>query len=131
MAEELLEKLKGTDVALLTKLVRQDQHSPDFVVLDWAVEPFSKKGFGGAEGLFLFHGQGRLGDVEQPWSLVLKILKQPAEEHPPSDYFWLSRTCRGSESGSSASERPGRVLPVFRPSRPRITFGAWLCDGLK
>jgi hypothetical protein len=98
MAEELLEKLKGTDVALLTALVRQDQHSPDFIVLDWAVEPFSKKGFGGAEGLFLFHGQGRLGNVEKPWSLVLKILKQPAEEQPPSDYFYWKRELLAAQS---------------------------------
>ena len=30
----------------------------------------------------------------------------------------LFRTCRASESGSSASGRPGRVLPIFRPSQP-------------
>ena len=32
------------------------------------------------------------------------------------DDLWLFRTCRGSKSGSTASGRPGRVLPIFRPS---------------
>src|SRR5689334_14179491 len=98
MTEELLEKLKSTDVILLTKLVRLDQHSPEFIVLDWVVEPLSNKGFGGAEGLFLFRGQGRLGDVEKPWSLVLKILRQPAEEQPISDYFYWKREVLAAQS---------------------------------
>ena len=45
--------------------------------------------------------------------------------------FRFFRTCRGTESGSTASGRPGRVLPVFRPIRQRVAFGAWLCDALK
>src|SRR5690349_8221817 len=98
MAEELLEKLNNIDLAMLTELVSQDQRSPDFVILNWAVEPLGKKGFGEAEGLFLFHGQGRLGAAERPWSLVLKILKQPTEEQSASNYFYWKRELLAAQS---------------------------------
>ena len=88
MAEDLLDKLKRTDFAMLTELVRQDQRSSDFAILDWAVEPLGKKGFVKSEGFFLFHGRGHLGGVEKPWLLVLKILKEPLQEKPASDYFY-------------------------------------------
>jgi hypothetical protein len=91
MTPDWLAKLQSIDLAMLTELVSQDQRSPDFVILNWAVEPLGKKGFGGAEALFLFHGQGRLGEGDRPWSLVLKILKQPTEEQPLSDYFYWKR----------------------------------------
>jgi hypothetical protein len=98
VTENLLEKLKSTDFALLTELVSHDQGSQDFVILDWAVELLGKTGFGGAEGLFLFHGQGRLGTVERRWSIVLKILKQPPEEQPAFDYFYWKRELLAAQS---------------------------------
>jgi hypothetical protein len=66
MTADLLEQLQSTNVTMLTELVSQDQRSPDVVILDWSVESLGKKGFGEAEGLFLFHGQGRFGVVEKP-----------------------------------------------------------------
>jgi len=98
MTADLLEKLQSTDVTMLTELVSQDQRSPDFVILDWSVESLGKKGFGEAEGLFLVHGQGRFGVVEKPWSLVVKILKPPADEQPASDYFYWKRELLAAQS---------------------------------
>ena len=45
--------------------------------------------------------------------------------------FGLFGNCRASESGSTASERPGRVLPVFRSNRSRSSFSAWRSDAVK
>jgi hypothetical protein len=115
MTENLLEKLKSTDFTMLTELVSQDQRSPDFVILNWSVEYLGKKGFGEAEGLFLFHGQGRLGVVEKPWSLVLKILKQPTEEQPASDYFYWKRELLAAQSQWLANlPAPIRAQRIYR-----------------
>src|ERR1700752_1795725 len=115
MAEDLLDKLKRTDFAMLTELVRQDQRSSDFAILDWAVEPLGKKGFGESEGLFLFHGQGNLGGVEKPWSLVLKILKEPLQEKPASDYFYWKREFLAARSDWLAKlHEPVRAQRIYR-----------------
>jgi hypothetical protein len=47
MTEALLGRLQRTELTMLTELARQDQDNPNFVVLDWAVEPLSTEGFGG------------------------------------------------------------------------------------
>lgn len=115
MTDALVDRLRSSDLTMLIELVREDQHSPDFVLLDWTVETFSTKGFGGAEGIFLCHGQGRLGDVEKHWSLVVKILRQPAEEQPPSDYFYWKREFLAAQSHWLANlPPPVRAQRIYR-----------------
>ena len=75
MTEDLFNRLKATDLETLTAVVQQDQHSPEFKITNWAVEPLSNKGFGGSEGQFRFYGQGRpsAGEAESSWSVILKV----------------------------------------------------------
>ena len=41
MADDFLEQLKAIDVAILTEVVRKDQHNPGLTILDWTVEPIN------------------------------------------------------------------------------------------
>src|SRR5688500_18418519 len=41
MTDDVLEQLKAIDQAVLTDVVRKDQHDPDLVILDWTVQPLS------------------------------------------------------------------------------------------
>jgi hypothetical protein len=101
MTEELLDKLKQTDIEALEQVVQLDQRDPDFTITSWDVELFSTKGFGGAEGLFLFKGSGHgkdAGSPEQPWSVALKVQKEPETEAPPWHYYYWKRELLAAQS---------------------------------
>ena len=75
MPEDMLETLRVIDPQLLTDVVRQDQRSSTFEILDWTVKRLSDKGIMNPDGLFLFSGQGRDEQGIRSWSVVLKTLK--------------------------------------------------------
>jgi aminoglycoside phosphotransferase (APT) family kinase protein len=78
MTSELLEKLQQLDSSMLTELVRSDQNSASFEILDWMVQPLShEKVISITGGLYQFSGQRREGAEIKPWSIILKILVRP------------------------------------------------------
>ena len=50
MTEDVLEKLKQTDLTLLTHIVRQVQRSPSFEIAEWSVRRLSDGGEGKQRG---------------------------------------------------------------------------------
>jgi hypothetical protein len=72
--------LQALDPGALTDLVRQDQRSPDFEILDWTAQPIDhEKVMATTGGLYRVSGNGRDGVATRPWALVLKIVDRPAE----------------------------------------------------
>lgn len=89
MAEDMLEKLKSIDRAILTDVVRSDQRIPAFDITHWSVRRLSDKGIMNPDGLWLFSGEGNNGGRSRHWSVVLKILERPEQESPASDpWYW-------------------------------------------
>ena len=87
MSDDLLEKLKAIDPAILTDVIRQDQNNPSFEITEWNVKRLSDKGIANPDGLWLFSGRGNNGKEAQRWSVVLKILERQ-EYEPPADDLW-------------------------------------------
>jgi len=74
---DLIVTLQSLDPTILTRVVRLDQHSPNFAIGDLSVRRLSDRGIINPDGLWLFSGQGRDERGERPWSVVLKILNLP------------------------------------------------------
>jgi hypothetical protein len=106
----MLETLRATNAAQLLEIVRQDQHSSAFELLNWDVKRFGEKGITNPEGLFLFSGQGADERGTRSWSVVLKILNDPDVEQDPHDLWYWKRELLAAQSGLLAS-LPGRVVP--------------------
>jgi hypothetical protein len=109
----MLETLRAIDLAVLTDVVRQDQRSPTFEILDWSVKRLSDKGVINPDGLFLFSGQGRDGQGTRPWSVVLKILKKPDEEQDIREIFYWKRELLAVQSGLLSNLPDAVVRPRF------------------
>lgn len=109
MSQDMLAILQATDSALLREIVRQDQCSPAFELLNWDVKRLSEKGLINLEGLFLFSGQGRDERGISPCSVALKILTEPSEVQDPRNMFYWKRELLVAQSGLVAS-LPGRVV---------------------
>jgi hypothetical protein len=91
MSSDTLEQLQRLDIALLTDVVRQDQRSPAFEILDWTVKPLSHaKIIDTTGGLFQFSGQGYGEGEPSSWSIMLKILNNPQEwgQDPRQWCYW-------------------------------------------
>lgn len=98
MREDMLAQLRATDPTLLIELVRQDQRSPAFEIIDWTVERLSSQGIANPDGLFRFSGDGRAGQQIRPWSMVLKIVQKPDEEQDPRDTWYWKRELLAAQS---------------------------------
>ena len=61
MGDDLLEKLKAINPAILTDIVRQDQNNASFEITEWNVKRLSDKGIANPNGLWLLSGQGNNG----------------------------------------------------------------------
>ncbi len=60
MGGDLLVQIQAIDQAVLTRVVRKDQHDPDLVILDWTVEPIGHELLTDTTaGLFRFTGHGQ------------------------------------------------------------------------
>lgn len=125
MPQDRLDQLKALAPAVLADVVRQDQRNPDFAITSWTVERLSDKGIANPDALFRFYGRGRLGDVERPWSVVLKVLTDRADEAPLSDVGYWKRELLLAQSGLLAN-LPGPVtVPRFYKVSEQDGFG-WI-----
>jgi hypothetical protein len=125
MDDNLLERLKAIEPAMLTDVVRQDQSNPSFEIIEWSVQRLSDKGIINPDGLWLFSGSGKDGAKSRPWSVVLKILERPEHEVPLDDLWYWKRELLWVQSGFM-DRLPG---PVKGPRFYRVEEtpnGAWL-----
>jgi hypothetical protein len=106
MDVSMLEQLQAIDLQLLTKVVRQDQRSPTFVISGWRVEHLSTKGIVNPDGLSLFHGIGRDAQGNRPWSFVLKILRKPPDEGNLRDIWYWKRELLAAQHGERYLSSP-------------------------
>jgi hypothetical protein len=89
MTLNTLEQIRSIDPGTLTDVVRQDQSSPAFEILQWQVGPIGHVVMNPMTGgLFRFSGLGRdpAGTREdRTWSVLLKILIHPGGEEKEQD----------------------------------------------
>lgn len=91
--------MRATDPLLLTDIVRQDQRSPTFEITEWQVELLSDQGIMSPEGLFRFSGYGRDAGGARPWTVVLKIVKDPGQPSAPAHLWNWKRETLLAQSG--------------------------------
>lgn len=113
MSHELLIRLRSLDPALLAAVVREDQRSPAFELLDWSVAPLSDKGIINPDGLFRFSGQGRDDAGTRPWSVVLKTLKASDQPQDPASLWYWKREALLAQSGLASSLPGSLAAPRF------------------
>jgi hypothetical protein len=121
----MLEQLRAIDPAVLLDVVRQDQRDPDFVILDWTVDILSDKGAANPEGLWRFSGHGQSAHGIRPWSVALKILKDPGDVVEPWHLWYWKREYLARESGLLA-QLPGYVVPPRSYGASDHADNAWL-----
>jgi hypothetical protein len=115
MPVDLLEQLEALPPAVLTEVVRTDQHDPGLELLDWTVRPLKPENVGLSSGsLYRFSGHSRGAGSLRPWAVVLKCIHHPAGESPPQhDWAYLQREILAFQSGMLASLPPGLRAPRF------------------
>ena len=109
MPQELLDLLRAVDEAELVAVVRQDQRSPTFEILNWNIEPFGEKGIANADTLFRFSGQGRDEQGIRPWQVVVKTFKDPGTGLDSRHLRYWKRELLAMQSGFLAN-LPGPVV---------------------
>lgn len=113
MSQVATELLHSLNPALLTDIVRQDQRSPTFDLLDWSVAPLSDQGIINPDGLFRFSGQGRDDAGTRPWSVVLKILKASDQPQGPTSLWYWKREALLAHSDLPSTLSGPLVAPRF------------------
>src|SRR5258705_9068092 len=124
MPEDMLETLRAIDPAILVDVVRQDQRSSTFEILDWTVKRLSDKGIINPDGLFLFSGQGHDERGVRAWSVVLKSLKGSKDDPDIGHIFYWKRELLLIQSGLMANLPNPVVVPRFYAATERED-GAW------
>jgi hypothetical protein len=125
MTEEIPEQLRAIDPSILTDVVRQDQRSPHFDLTSWSVRRLSDKGVINPDGLWLFSGEGHDHAGLRSWSIVLKSLKCPEQEPPPSDLWYWKRELLVAQSGL-LERLPGSIKAPRFYRAEETANGAWL-----
>ncbi len=97
------------DLAVLTAVVRQDQRSAAFEVLDWTVHTLSDRG--GGNPVLRVSGHGRDSAGVRPWSVALKIISKPETDGERSHLWYWMREVPAYDSGLLTS-LPGPVVPA-------------------
>lgn len=123
MGDDLLEKLKAINPAILTDIVRQDQNNASFEITEWNVKRLSDKGIANPNGLWLLSGQGNNGTEIRSWSVVLKILERQEEEPPADDLWYWKREYLLAQS--KLTENIAVKAPRFYHSE-ETPDGAWI-----
>jgi hypothetical protein len=106
MMQKPLPTIDGT---MLTEVVRKEQNSPDFELIDWTVSTLSNRGGNDAASVLLVSGRGRDKAGTRPWEVALKITALPSEEIPPYSLFNARRELLAYGSGMLES-LPGPIL---------------------
>ena len=119
------EQLQTIDPAVLLNVVRHAQDNPNFTVLDWTVRVLSDKGAVNPGGLWCFSGNGQDQHGVKPWSVVLKLLKNPGEHTEPSHLWYWKREYLAHESGL-LSGLPRYVAQARSYGTNEDSLGAWL-----
>lgn len=125
MPVDTLDTLHAIDRQVLTDVVRQDQQSSTFELLDCTVKRLSDKGIMNPDGLFLFTGQGRDELGTRSWSVVLKILKKPDDEQDVSSIFYWQRELLLIQSGLMTLMPKSLAVPRFYAATEQVD-GAWI-----
>lgn len=113
LSEEILTKLSSVDQEVLAEVVCQDQRNPAFIMMNWSVRRLSDKGVANPDGLFLFSGNGYDEVSTRPWSVVLKIVKDPGQEQDPQDMGYWKREILLIRSGLLETLPESIVRPRF------------------
>ncbi len=121
----MLDKLRLVDSTLLADVVRKDQRSPDFEIQDWSVQKLSDQGGVNPDGLFRFSGQGSDSKGSRPWSVVLKIVKDPGGNVDPSSNWYWKREVLAYQSGLLA-DLPGPLLAARGYGVQEYPGEAWI-----
>ena len=108
MAQTMLEQLESVDRAVLTDIVRQDQRSPDYKILDWTVRPMKHKGQTNPDGLYLFEGRGRDESGENSWCVVSKNIQNDPDPKPLDHLWYWKRELEFYRSGL-LEQIPGKM----------------------
>ncbi len=105
----MLDKLRLVESTLLADVVRKDQRSQSFEIQDWSVQKLSHQGAVNPDGLFRFSGQGSDSKGSRPWSVVLKIVKDPGGNVDSSFNSYWKREVLAYQSGLLAN-LPGPLV---------------------
>jgi len=127
MAEDLLARLKAIDPAVLTAVVRQDQHSPSFEITEWSIRRLSDKGVANPDGLWLVNGLGQAEGTMRPWSVAVKIIKRPNHETAPDARNYWKRELLLAQSGLlDRLSGPARAPRVYRAEEYNDCAWLWM-----
>jgi hypothetical protein len=113
MSQDRLAEIRAIDPRLLLDVVRQDQRSPTFELLNWDVNRLSVEGAANAVGLFLFSGQGHDERGTRSWSVVLKHFTDPGVEQDPHSQWYWKRELLVAQSGITKNLPGSVVAPRF------------------
>ncbi len=125
MTQNILETLRAIDPAELLEVVRQDQSSPTFEILDWHVEPFGDKGIANADTLYRFSGQGRGSQGIKQWQIVVKTFKDPGTNLDPRHLRYWKREFLAMQSGFLAT-LPGPIIVPRCYGTREYEGGVWV-----
>lgn len=110
---------------ILTQVVRQDQHSPEFEVLDWSVHTLSTRGAQAPDGVLYVTGTGCDNAGTRPWSVALKIVQRPEKDEPIHWQGYWRRELLAYTSGL-LDHLPGPVVPAQCHYASEETDRVWL-----
>jgi len=120
MTQDMLAELRNISPSLLTDVVRKQQRSPTFGLLDWSVTPLHhEKIMDTTGGLYRFSGQGQDGAGVRSWAVVLKIVNRPSGAmcQAPGEWCYWQREMLAFQSGLLAG-LPG---PIRAPACYGVT----------
>lgn len=94
--------LAAVDAATLLPLVQGALYDDSAALVDWGNEQIHG-GFGGGAGsgdsaVYRFSGSAHIGGVEQPWTLILKVLHAREGDDPSGSHYWR-REAEAYQSG--------------------------------
>lgn len=108
-------------------VVRQDQRSPDFELLDWTVQTLSRRGAVNPHGLLCVRGTGRDQAGTRAWAVALKHSAHPNEPDDPQQRLYWQRELLVYESGC-LTQAPGPIVPaqIYHGSQQADQIWLWM-----
>jgi hypothetical protein len=109
----------------LTDPVRRAQGSESIVPTSWRLQALSGGRGDITGGVYRVVGRGHDQGHPVSWSLVLKVVPEPATSDNPADYNYWKREFRIYQAGLVAN-LPGITAPRCWGTRDRLGEGTWL-----